>query len=1103
MKKIIFSLFCVLLCSFTLSAQEFPMAEDVTYTGCSGTFTDSQGAMADYLPDETLTTTFCSPFPTDRIQISFTQFDLAPGDILLAYDGDDISAPFIGAFGSFMAPGVVEASTTNTTGCLTFVFTSPNSPGAAGWEANIICIDDCQSISSNLVAIPAADPLGVVRICQGDSVTLNGSANFSVDSSGATFEIRLPDGSIIPGDTTTQVLDDAGIYSFDFIVTDPSGCRDRTLEDILVLVSTTPDFTGTEADSDIVCFGETVDITGIVESTQFFQEVAPPITGQTFLPDGSGVSYETCIDVTGFGPAATLQNVSELIGIFVNMEHSYTGDLDIDITAPNGSTVRLFDQAGGQTYLGIPVFPDPIANPDIPGTGFDYRFTEGPTATQTWAQAAPGGQMPIPAGDYLPFEPFGALVGTELNGFWCLTVTDNITRDNGYIFSWGLQFDPSIIPDAGSFTPGEVAESFAANPDIINTVVNTDANGKTISTVITVQPSVVGQNCYTFEFTDDFGCTYFEEVCVEMAADIITATPTPIEACTSLGNTQINLRTSGTQALAALPPLNYSITYHRSQTGAEDGTDLITNPNIYDIVNSDDVFIRILNRRTNCFEVETLSITFSDVTANTTDNLEICDDEPFNSSETFDLTSDQASTLGSQTLGDVNVTYYQSQAAADAGVSGTEITNPTSYVTSSRTEEIFVRVADADDLGCYDTTSFILTIVDLPDLGTAIDLNICDVDVAGNATTFDLTSQQGAFLGAILPGDVDITYYTNSADAEAGVSGTEISNPTDYLSIEDSATIFVRVQERNAGCFSTASFALNYSDVAFDGALPYELCDTFPYDSTEVFDLTLLEAEFLSSIDASDVNVTYYTTAAAAAAGTPGTEISDPANYTNTAVDETIFVRVEDEESSACSVTGEINLILLDAPPIGTPMDLVECDEAPFDLRLEFDLSLQDDSVLGGLSSADYSVAYFISEQDAVDDNNQLSTLYTAGTGDVIYARLTDNMTGCDNITTFTITVEGCEVIFPEGFSPNNDGTNETFEIPNIEQYANFELKVFNRLGSVVFETTASNYTEFNGVPNTGLNSGDGLLPVGTYFYVMKFNEPGLQDIASWLYINY
>ena len=34
------------------------------------------------------------------------------------------------------------------------------------------------------------------------------------------------------------------------------------------------------------------------------------------------------------------------------MEHSYSGDLDIILTSPNGVEVTLFEQAGGSTWLG-------------------------------------------------------------------------------------------------------------------------------------------------------------------------------------------------------------------------------------------------------------------------------------------------------------------------------------------------------------------------------------------------------------------------------------------------------------------------------------------------------------------------------------------------------------------------------------------------------------------------------------------------------------------------------------------------------------------------------------------------------------------------------
>jgi gliding motility-associated-like protein len=901
MKKIIFSLMCTMLFAFTISAQEFPMA-DMLYTECSGTFTDSQGVAADYLPDETFTTTICSPFPTDRVQVAFTQFDLAAGDVLIVYDGDSTSAPFLAAYGSFLAPTTILAGNSNTTGCLTFVFTSnPTSPAAAGWSADLSCIDVCQNIQSQVTVTPAPGVDGLVRVCQGDTVTIDGVAVFPAGST-PDLEILLPNGTRVPGNQVSQVLDVPGVYIFDFIVSDPfTGCRDRTQEDVVVLVSTTPDFTGTEAVNDIVCFGETVDITGVVETQQFAAQVAPPQSGTTFLPDVAGATYETEIEVNAFAPGATVNAASDLRSAYIIMEHSYMGDLDILLIAPNGVEVffMAYPNGGGGTWLGEAIDVFPVTN--APGVGYRYTFTEQPTATQTLAtagQALPGA-VPVPEGDYLPEDPFSDFIGSELNGDWTIRVVDNLSIDNGYIFEWGLNFNPNIIPPGDrTYEPVEVQEFWQANTDIIATEVVGD------TTTITVQPSVVGINCYTFEFLDDFGCTYTEEVCIEQAAEVTTATPTPVEVCESLGNTTINLNPSGTESRNGLPQLDFSITYYENLADAEAGApNTITNTSGYAVTSSADVYIRVFNRRTSCFEIETLSITYSNVT-----------------------------------------------------------------------------VSPAQDI---------------------------------------------------------------------------------------------------------------------------DLCDVFPFDTTEIFDLTLNEIELIGTQDPTTVDVLYYTTLAAAQAGVMGTEIPDPTAYANTDLTETIHVRIQDAADAGCFGTGSFVINLLDGPPVGIAPDLSECDEAPFDLRLEFDLSLQDDSILDGLSSADYSVAYFISEQDAINDNNQLSSLYTADNGDVIYARLTDDFTGCDNISTFTVTVEGCEVIFPEGFSPDNDTINDTFEIPNVQQYANFELKVFNRLGSVIYETRATNYEEFKGVPNTGLNAGDGLLPVGTYFYVMKFNEPGIQDIASWLYINY
>jgi len=75
----------------------------------------------------------------------------------------------------------------------------------------------------------------------------------------------------------------------------------------------------------------------------------------------------------------------------------------------------------------------------------------------------------------------------------------------------------------------------------------------------------------------------------------------------------------------------------------------------------------------------------------------------------------------------------------------------------------------------------------------------------------------------------------------------------------------------------------------------------------------------------------------------------------------------------------------------------------------------------------------------------------------------------------------------PDAFSPNADGVNDTWEIPNLHKYPENEIKIFNRWGTPVFEQTSYDGT-WNGESNHPATIGTDL-PVGTYFYTLDLKD--------------
>lgn len=97
-------------------------------------------------------------------------------------------------------------------------------------------------------------------------------------------------------------------------------------------------------------------------------------------------------------------------------------------------------------------------------------------------------------------------------------------------------------------------------------------------------------------------------------------------------------------------------------------------------------------------------------------------------------------------------------------------------------------------------------------------------------------------------------------------------------------------------------------------------------------------------------------------------------------------------------------------------------------------------------------------------------------------SRTEENVT-CSAYDSATVTVE-FDFPIPNAFSPNGDGSNDVFEIDNLDKLDSFTLQIYNRWGSLLYEQESA--TDFW----DGTNGGSPV-PASTYFYLFTYELDG------------
>lgn len=305
-----------------------------------------------------------------------------------------------------------------------------------------------------------------VDICDGDSIILIADIG-TMNENECTFIWDFGDGIIdtINGNTwAPHKYETVTGYNVFLRVINNNGCEYTNSTEIRVRIAKNPIKTlnplsdicsGTELGIN-VSFGANSTI--IVDSLTFERQAKERYEETVFIPDGPQchhVSQSGCYDAPvtfdQFPPGATVQDGDDILALCINMEHSYLGDLKLEVFCPNGQSIVLKDfYDGGGTNLGNDI--DESYNPNCcdtscapMGEGWTYCFS---TQYLDGAQGYIGNSNSGTAdstntvdtiGYYQPLGSFDNLIGCPLNGEWMLRVCDTMSIDNGFVFWWDLE----------------------------------------------------------------------------------------------------------------------------------------------------------------------------------------------------------------------------------------------------------------------------------------------------------------------------------------------------------------------------------------------------------------------------------------------------------------------------------------------------------------------------------------------------------------------------------------------------------------------------------------------------------------------------------------